>query len=110
MKSQFEKVTEALMNGEEGFTITNEDTGWYVEVTNMVGGRYLVFDDKGEVSRQTDDPAIAYKYLMETEVDRRVRDVQVNYHRVLNRHIYEGYEYRKLKAALEFLLEEVNKL
>ena len=110
MKSQFEKVTEALMNGEEGYTITNEDTGWSVEVTNMAGGRYLVYDEKGLPSRQTDDPAIAYKHLMETEVDRQVRTVVNTYHRVLNAHLYEGYEYRTLKAALEFLLEEVNKL
>ena len=61
--SNFEKVVRYLENAEEGSFVENEETSVYIEVTNMCGGRYLVFDKNGEVIRQTDSAAIAFKYL-----------------------------------------------
>lgn len=58
----FEKVTQYLMNGREGDFVEHED-GRRVEITNMVGGRYLCFDSNGEVARQVDDAAFAYNFL-----------------------------------------------
>ena len=61
--TKLEKVVQFLENAEKGICVENEDTGVYVEVTNMCGGRYLVCDRNGEPIRQTDNEAIAYKYL-----------------------------------------------
>lgn len=62
--TQFERVTQALATGDEGFYICNEDNGREVEVTNMAGGRYLCKDANGEPCRQVDDEAFAYNFLM----------------------------------------------
>lgn len=60
--NQFERVTQALATGDEGFYVRNEENGREVEVTNMCGGRYLCYEN-GEVARQCDDEAIAYNFL-----------------------------------------------
>lgn len=60
--TNFERVTQALATGDEGFFVWNKDNGREVEVTNMCGGRYLCYEH-GEVARQTDDEAIAYNFL-----------------------------------------------
>lgn len=51
--------------------------------------------------------------VMDTRMHDKIRewakDIERNYGRVLIMDCYEGYEYRKLKAALEGLLAEVEK-
>ena len=37
--SELEKVVYYLENGNEGDYVENEETGVYIEITNMVGGR-----------------------------------------------------------------------
>lgn len=44
------------------------------------------------------------------KVAQKIKDIERTYRRVLILDCYEGYEYKKLKEALEYLLEEVNKL
>lgn len=61
--SMVEKIIEYLENAKKGDFIRNDETGIFVEVTNMCGGRYLVCDKYGEPIRQTDNEMIAYKYL-----------------------------------------------
>ena len=61
--SELEKVVYYLENGNEGDYVENEETGVSIEITNMVGGRYLVCDKHGEPIRATDNAVIAYKYI-----------------------------------------------
>lgn len=69
--TQFERVTQALATGDEGFFVRDDESGREVEVTNMAGGRYLCKDRHGEPCRQTDDEAIAYNFLMRGAVPQR---------------------------------------
>lgn len=58
----FGLVSDYLMSGKEGDYVEHED-GRRVEIVNMAGGRYLCFDRDGEVARQVNDVASAYKFL-----------------------------------------------
>lgn len=42
-------------------------------------------------------------------IEEAVRTINIHYNRVLIADVYEGYEWRRLKEALELLLEEVDK-
>lgn len=61
--SRLERVAAYLESAAIGAFVENEETGVYIEVTNMCGGRYLVCDRHGNPMRQTDNEAIAYKYI-----------------------------------------------
>lgn len=56
-------IIEYLANADEGECV--EYDGRVVEVTNMSGGRYLFFDEDGNVSGQADSELICIKFLKE---------------------------------------------
>ena len=56
-------IIEYLTNADEGEYV--EYDGRVVEVTNMSGGRYLFFDEEGNVSGQADSELICIKFLKE---------------------------------------------
>ena len=64
--SQFARVVKALESEKPGFFIQNEDNGREVEVTCMVGGRYLCMDSNGDPVKQTHSASVAYRFLIGT--------------------------------------------
>lgn len=56
-------IIEYLANADEGECVGYD--GRVVEVTNMSGGRYLFFDEEGNVSGQADSELICIKFLRE---------------------------------------------
>ena len=54
-------VTDYLRNGEEGDFVEND--GRIAEVSCMCGGRYIFYDENGELSGQADNELLCIKFL-----------------------------------------------
>ena len=54
-------VIDYLSNGEKGYFVEND--GRIVEVSCMCGGRYIFYDENGELSGQADNELLCIKFL-----------------------------------------------
>ena len=63
---KWHKVSDYLENGECGDWVKSDDMSREVEVANMIGGRYLLWDEEG-VAGLTDDVSEAVSFLRGSE-------------------------------------------